>query len=118
MNKKNRVYFYTKENDKNEIIKMTKVIVFDSYGNKFEGISKCNPEDKYDEEKGVELAKLRALSKLYKSNRKIYNDINDTYVDVYNTFRKESYKLIDKYKKLDVLEEGIEFKFKELGVIK
>lgn len=48
----------------------------------YTGIAKCNPEDKWDEEKGMEIARKRMLLKYYKDKEKK----TETYENLFNEY--------------------------------
>lgn len=46
-------------------------------GKKYVGVAKCAPEDEWDEERGVRLARARALAKYYQDCANIGDDISN-----------------------------------------
>lgn len=62
------VYQYSKTNpETNEVVKVTKVVIKNSRGEKFIGIAKCDPRDEFDPNVGITLAEFRAKERCLKS---------------------------------------------------
>lgn len=51
-------------------------LIFNTFKDKYRGIAKCHPDDKFDLEVGKELARIRALEKFERDVKKFENDSN------------------------------------------
>lgn len=63
----------------------------------FYGKAVCSPNDEWDEEKGKEVARARALESFYKEVRRACDDISDMFNELGDMTHETSWKANDSY---------------------